>query len=95
MGTNSTGCTEWERDYDPVTEQPHAKMSRAEHLAWCRQRAHAYLAIGDVQNAIQSMMSDLQKHDETRSSSNRELMALSVMMSGNLDLARRYIEGFT
>jgi len=22
MGTNSTGCTEWERDYDPVTEQP-------------------------------------------------------------------------
>lgn len=22
MGTNSTGCTEWERDYDPATEQP-------------------------------------------------------------------------
>jgi hypothetical protein len=22
MGTNSTGCTEWERDFDPVTEQP-------------------------------------------------------------------------
>lgn len=22
MGTNSTGCTEWERDFDPITEQP-------------------------------------------------------------------------
>jgi hypothetical protein len=22
MGTNSTGCSEWERDFDPATEQP-------------------------------------------------------------------------
>lgn len=22
MGTNSTGCTEWERDFDPQTERP-------------------------------------------------------------------------
>lgn len=22
MGTNLTGCTEWERDFDPITEQP-------------------------------------------------------------------------
>ncbi len=22
MGTNSTGCSEWERDFDPETEQP-------------------------------------------------------------------------
>jgi hypothetical protein len=25
MGTNPTGCTEWERDYDPITEQPYPK----------------------------------------------------------------------
>lgn len=24
MGTNSTGCTEWERDFDSETEQPQA-----------------------------------------------------------------------
>ena len=23
MGTNAIGCTEWERDFDPKTEQPH------------------------------------------------------------------------
>lgn len=22
MGTNGTGCSEWERDFDPKTEQP-------------------------------------------------------------------------
>ena len=71
------------------------EMTREQHLAWCRQRALEYLAIGDIQNAVRSMMSDLQKHNETRSISNRELMALSVMMSGDLDLARRYIDGFT
>ena len=28
MGTNSTGCTEWERDYDPITEQPMSDEQR-------------------------------------------------------------------
>ena len=32
MGTNSTGCTEWERDYDPMTEQPHTKKY-ADHIS--------------------------------------------------------------
>lgn len=32
MGTNSTGCTEWERDFDPATEQPQAKPLRVKPL---------------------------------------------------------------
>ena len=38
MGTNSAGCTEWERDYDPVTEQPTAtttQMMTAQMLRAC------------------------------------------------------------
>lgn len=31
MGTNATGCTEWERDYDPVTEQPRRAHVRKTH----------------------------------------------------------------
>lgn len=27
MGTNPTGCTEWERDYDPMTEKPENTVS--------------------------------------------------------------------
>jgi hypothetical protein len=70
-------------------------MTRAEHLAWCKQRAHEYLAIGDIQNAIQSIMSDVQKHDGTKNVA-PEVLALgfSVMLSGDRDQARRYIDGF-
>lgn len=70
-------------------------MTRDEHLTFCKQRAHEYLAIGDVQNAVQSMMSDLQKHDDTKNVA-PEVLALgfSVMLSGDRDLARRYIDGF-
>lgn len=69
-------------------------MTRDEHLAWCKQRAHEYLDIGDVQQAVQSMMSDVQKHDEIKL--NGELMALglSVILSNDRDQARRYIDGF-
>jgi hypothetical protein len=30
MGTNPTGCTEWERDYDPITEQPMTQKPKFE-----------------------------------------------------------------
>lgn len=42
-------------------------MTRLEHLAWCKQRALAYLDRGDLRNALSSMMSDMQKHPENRS----------------------------
>lgn len=71
-------------------------MTRDEHLAWCKARAHEYLAIGDVQNAVQSMVSDLGKHDETKNVA-PELLALGfpVMLSGDREQARRFIDGFT
>jgi len=71
-------------------------MTRDEHLAWCKRRAHEYLNIdGDVRNAVQSMISDMQKHDDTKNIA-PELLAqsFSVMLSGDLGLARRYIDGF-
>jgi hypothetical protein len=71
-------------------------MTRDQHLAWCKERAHEYIETGDVQNAIQSMMSDLQKHDGTKNIA-PEVLALgfSVMLSKDRDQARRYIDGFT
>jgi hypothetical protein len=70
-------------------------MTRAEHLAWCKARAHQYLAIGDIMNAVQSMMSDLQKHDEIRIDAELLALGLSIMLSNNKNLALAYIEGFT
>ncbi len=41
-------------------------MTRAEHLAWAKERALKYVELGDLQGAFLSMASDLGKHPETQ-----------------------------
>ena len=72
-------------------------MNRAEHLAWCKRRAHEYIDAGDVRGAVQSIMSDLGKHNDTRQITTMPPVAwlsFDVMLSGDLDKARRFIDGF-
>lgn len=69
--------------------------SREEHLAWCKQRALTYLDKGDVKEAVTSMMSDLDKHPETRHAGEAmTYFAFFVIMQNSHADARRYIEGF-
>jgi hypothetical protein len=71
-------------------------MTRDEHLAWCKCRAHEYLAHGDIANALASMMSNLRKHPELEKHPGIELGAI-LLMSGNLSNQReavRFIDGF-
>ncbi len=71
-------------------------MTRQEHLEWCKERALAYLDTGDLLNAITSMMSDLQKHDETKLRPDSPLIQIGLMsvMSGDQEGVRRFIVGF-
>ncbi len=71
-------------------------MTREEHLAWCKRRAYEYLNNGDVQNAITSMMSDLQKHEETKTQVGGVLDMLGFFAATAKDkqAAKRYIDGF-
>lgn len=72
-----------------------ATPTRDEHLAWCKQRALAYLPSSPT-DAFASMTSDLNKHDDTRNHSGMEL-GLMLMLSGHLNdpaEMRRFIEGF-
>ena len=71
-------------------------MNRQQHLEWCKKRAHEYLARGDVQNAVASMLSDLRKHPETEVSGTGVLAQLGLItaMSGDVGEARRFIDGF-
>jgi hypothetical protein len=69
---------------------------RAEHLAWCKQRALAYVDAGDLQGAFASMASDMRKHPET-DNPNLQAFGLGLMMGGHLDSPeqmRRWINGF-
>jgi len=72
-------------------------MNRAEHLAWCKQRALAYLDTDDdYVNAFNSMASDLQKHAETAGHAGVEI-GLGLLMIGQLSTAhamREFINGF-
>lgn len=76
-------------------------MTRAEHLAWCKQRALEYLTKGpyfSIDDAMASMISDLGKHDETRHhvGTTCQLM-FSLRSGGHLETAekmREFIQGF-
>jgi len=67
-------------------------MTRAEHLAWCKERALEYLP-DDPNQAFASMASDMNKHDETRGHAGLELGTL-LLLTGNVGDMRKFIEGF-
>ena len=69
---------------------------RTEHLAWCKEQALEYLDRGDVKNAITSMLSDMNKHPETRLPNGSPMIAMGMLaiMTNDVDEAHRFIVGF-
>ncbi|HEX8913390.1 MAG TPA: hypothetical protein VF796_13600, partial [Humisphaera sp.] len=73
-----------------------ATTTRADHLAWCKERALAYLADGDASQAWASMCSDLRKHPATAAHEGI-VLGMRLLVAGHLDgpdAMRRHIEGF-
>ena len=72
--------------------------TRAEHMQWCKDRAMEYVNNGDLLQAVTSMMSDLEKHPETKSAGTSlamlGLLACRQAQSGDKDGVVRYIKGF-
>lgn len=68
------------------------EITRAEHLAWCKQRALEYLPDNPTE-AFTSMASDLGKHKETRGHPAIELGTM-LLMTNNIGDMRKFIEGF-
>lgn len=70
-------------------------MTRAEHLAWAKERALEYVDAGDVPNALASINSDMRKHPETAEHSGLEL-GMMLALGGHLQTPaqmREWIEG--
>jgi hypothetical protein len=69
-------------------------ISRAEHLAWCKERALALVDAGEGAQAMASMISDLGKHPATQS--NLSVVGLLVMTTNASDLeeVRSFVNGF-
>lgn len=70
-------------------------MTKAEHLAWCRRRALEYVEVGDYQQAISSLMSDLGKHPETQELPHRLAKLAIDMMLGGGEMVRIFIDEVT
>ncbi len=73
-------------------------MTRDKHLQWCKDRALEYLDPGadySPQEAVTSMLSDLNKHPETSLTGGvLTMLGLKAIQSGDPQEARRFIEGF-
>lgn len=71
-------------------------MTRQEHLDWCKQRANEYLERGDIVNAVTSMLSGMDKHEETKLGAGNVLsmLGMQAVMSGDHHAAKRFIDGF-
>ena len=72
-------------------------MTREEHLAWAKKRALEYVDAGDLEQAINSMGSDLMKHPDWASSKLVEAMVYIAHIGGRHkgpDAIRRWINGF-
>lgn len=70
--------------------------TRAEHLAWAKERALNLVQRGELQEAFFSMVSDLGKHSGTEGHIGLELGG-RLLYAGHLSTAgemRRWIEGF-
>ena len=79
-------------------------MTRVEHINWCKERAikefdyyHSKEGLAKAtQNGITSMMSDLNKHDDTKGPALQSLCMMTLM--GNLIRSRQefvnFINGF-
>jgi hypothetical protein len=68
--------------------------TREEHLAWCKEQALEYLDRGYVVSAITSMLSDLDKHPETKLNPTIKTLGLMYARDNDIDGARRFIMGF-
>jgi uncharacterized membrane-anchored protein len=68
--------------------------TRDEHLAWAKKRAIEYLDAGDLQNAVTSMGSDLDKHPELGCNAYLLMAGAMDAQNGEREKVRRWIEGF-
>jgi hypothetical protein len=70
------------------------KVTRDEHMQWCKDRALPYVDRGDAAQAVASMCSDLSKHEETAGIGEvMGMMGMLEIQNGD-EAVRRWITGF-
>jgi len=71
-------------------------MNRNEHVEWCKQRALIYIEKGELNNALASMGSDLNKYVDTENHPGMQI-GMMLLATGQLNSnhkMREFINGF-
>lgn len=69
-------------------------MTRSEHMKWCKQRALQELDFGGPSEALASIVSDLEKHEDTKSLCSFAFGLGMLEAKRGKETMRRFIEGF-
>lgn len=70
-------------------------ISARAHTEWCKQRALLELETGGCKHAYASMLSDMNKHDETKISYGLVMMlGQQYALTENVESMRSWINGF-
>lgn len=67
---------------------------REEHLMRCKFRALEYVTKGDLQNAVASMISDMNKRDDTKVNPFLVVLGMRYIIDGDSPSVVRWIKGF-
>lgn len=75
------------------------QKTKAQHLAWCKERALEYVEKDSVSEAMASFASDMGKHPETQEVfATMMVLSMAALMQdttqGGTDNTRSFIEGF-
>ncbi len=67
---------------------------RQNHVEWCKTRAREYLKTGDLNSAVTSMISDMNKRDDCFVSPALSALGMMSLMQNDPRGVERFIEGF-
>jgi hypothetical protein len=70
------------------------KLSRVTREQYVKESARALLRVGQIREAVASMMADMRKHPDCGVPREIDVIGISAAVAGDAVVARAYIEGF-
>ena len=71
-----------------------SRVAREQYVERCKESARALLRVGQIREAVASMMADMRKHPDCGVPHEIHLIGISSAAAGDAVVARAYIEGF-
>jgi hypothetical protein len=71
-----------------------SRATREQYVERCKESARALLRVGQIREAVASMMADMRKHPDCGVPHEIHVIGISAAAANDVVVARAYIEGF-